>query len=134
MSIASLSTFGLTKALRNASGSLLGLSWAIPGAPRSALGVLLGSSWSLWGALGALLGLMFFQNFQKCFKKHKICHLRGSWTPLGSPPDDQTSIFDPPRVDFDPPGDDFKAFPSSNSIAKLEQGLGKIMAKSMRKP
>ena len=66
MSIASLSTFGLTKGLRNASGSLLGLSWAIPGDPRSALGVLLGSSWSLRGALGALLGLMFY--FIRIFK------------------------------------------------------------------
>jgi len=70
MSIASLSTFGLTKGLRNASGSLLGLSWAIPGAPRSALGVLLGSSWSLWGALGALLGLMFFSEFSKNVQKN----------------------------------------------------------------
>ena len=101
-------------------------------------GAILGSSWALlgrsWSALGRSWASKFSRFFQKCLKKLQICCLRGSWAALGSPPGDQSSISDPPRVDFDPPGDDFKAFPSSNSIAKLEQSLGKIMAKSMRKP
>ena len=103
-----------------------------------ALGAPLGRSWAplgrSWVPLGRSWASHFSGFFQNLPKKLKNCHLQGSWTALGRPPDDQTSIFDPPRVDFDPPGDDFKAFPSSNSIAKLEQSLGKIMAKSMRKP
>ena len=117
--------------LRKPPGTLLGHSWGSSERSWGALGLLLVALGRSWGAPGPHV---FFQNFKKSSRKHKICRLRGSWTALGSPPDDQTSIFDPPRVDFDPPGDDFKAFPSSNSIGKLEQSLGKIMAKSMRIP
>ena len=94
----------------------------------------MGCSWAPLGRSGALLGRSwascFFSEFSKMIKKHKICHLRGSWTALGSPPDDQTSIFDPPRVVFYPPGDDLKAFPSSLH----RQTRAKSRQKSWRSP
>jgi len=86
-------------------------------------GAILGSSWALlgrsWSALGRSWASKFSRFFQKCLKKLQICCLRGSWAALGSPPGDQSSIFDPPRVDFDPPrlhfgppGYDLEAFRS----------------------
>ena len=99
-----------------------------PGATLGPSLALLGRS---WGALGPQ---NFPDFFQKCTKKLEICCLGGSWAALGSPLGDLSSIFDPPRVDFVPPGRDLEAFPSPNSIAKLGQSLGKILAKSWRKP
>ena len=75
--------------LRKPPGTLLGHSWGSSERSWGALGLLLVALGRSWGAPGPHV---FFQIFQKCFKKHNLCHLRGSWTALGSPPDDQTSI------------------------------------------
>ena len=102
--------------------------------PGSTLGPSLALLGRSWGALGRSWASKISRIFQKCTKKLEICCLGGSWAALGSPLGDLSSILDPPRVDFVPPAGDSEAFPSANSIAKLGQSLGKILAKSWRKP
>ena len=131
-------TLFTTRCVPEAIFSRFSLDFGSLGDPVGTSGVLPGAFWSvlaaLWAPLGGLLGALgtLLDALARLLVR--------SWPDfdaiLGvsdrSQPslDDPGFIFDPPRVDFDPPGDDFKAFPSSNSIAKLEQSLGKILAKS----
>ena len=106
--------------LLDALGAPLGRSWAP-----------LGRSWVPSGRSWASHFSRFFQNFPP---KLQNCHLQGSWTALGRPPYEQTSIFDPPRVVFYPPGDDLKAFPSSlhrQTRARSWQNPGEVQAKTI---
>ena len=104
-------------------GATLGFSWA-----------LLGSSWV---ALRRSWASKFSRSFQKCSKKLEICSLGGSWVALGSPPGDLSSIFDPPRSDFVPPGGNLEAFPLPNSpkvLAKSWRSLGENHSKHSEQP
>ena len=94
--------------------------WAV-GAPRKSQDRRKSSKFRSWDALEHSWG--------------KIGDLGSIWSSRGSI---LGSILDPPRLHFGPPGYDCsqevaEKEPSLNSIAELDQSLGKILAESLRK-